>query len=86
MDNFIEILLDLIVNGSIEMLPNKKVPKWIRTIISLIIISMIMGIIILGIVVLKESLLGGILIIIVGVFLIIGVIIKVKNYMKYTKD
>ena len=86
MDNFIEILLDLIVNGSIEMLPNKKVPKWIRTIISLIIISMIMGLIIVGIVVLKESLLGGILIIIVGVFLLIGIIIKVKNYMNYTKD
>ena len=76
MDNLIEILLDLIVSGNIEMLPNQKVPKWIRIIISLILIS-----IILGIVLLKESLLGGILIIIVGAFLLIGIIIKVK-YMK----
>ena len=63
------------------MLPNQKVPKWIRIIISLILISIILGIIILGIVLLKESLLGGILIIIVGAFLLIGIIIKVK-YMK----
>ena len=81
MDNLIEILLDLIVSGNIEMLPNRKVPKWIRIIISLILISIILGIIILGIVLLKESLLGGILIIIVGAFLLIGIIIKVK-YMK----
>lgn len=46
MDNLIEILLDLIVSGNIEMLPNQKVPKWIRIIISLILISIILGIII----------------------------------------
>ena len=82
MDNLIEILLDLIVNGSIEMLPNKKVPKIIRIIISLILISIILGIIILGIVLLKGSLLGGILIIIVGVLLLIGILIKLIKYMK----
>lgn len=81
MDDLIEILLELIIDGSIELLPNKKVPKWIRIIISLFLISIIIGIIVLGIILFKESILGGSIILLVGIILLIGAIIKIRKYM-----
>lgn len=82
MDTAIEILLDLIFEGSLELLKSKKVPKWIRIIIAFIFISFLVGIISLGIMILDESILGGIIIIFVGLFLLIGITIKIRNYLK----
>lgn len=82
MDTAIEILLDLIFEGSLELLKSKKVPKWIRIIIAFIFISFLVGIISLGIIILDESILGGIIIIFVGLFLLIGITIKIRNYLK----
>ena len=88
MEYLIEFLLDLIIEGSIELLPNEKIPKWIRCILAFIIIlfflTITIGLIVIGTMVLKESILGGIFIIIVGVILLICSIvkfIKVKNKM-----
>ena len=82
MDDLIEILLELILEGSSELLQNKKVPKWIRIIIALIFIGFLIGIISLGVMLLNKSILGGIIIIGVGVFLLIGIIIKIRKYME----
>lgn len=82
MDDLIEILLELIIDGCIELLPNKKVPKWIRIISSLIFMSIIIGIIVLGIILLKESILGGTILLAVGIILLVGSIIKIRKYMK----
>lgn len=82
MDTAIEILFDLIFEGSLELLKSKKVPKWIRIIIAFIFISFLVGIISLGIMILDESILGGIIIIFVGLFLLIGITIKIRNYLK----
>lgn len=82
MDDLIEIVLELILDGSIELLPNKKVPKWIRIIISLVLISIIIGIIVFGVLLLKESILGGIILLVVGIFLLVGCSIKIREYMK----
>lgn len=82
MDDLIEIILELIFEGSIGVLQNKKVPKWIRSIIALFFVSILIGIIVLGVMILKKSVFGGIIIIGVGVFLLIGIIIKIRKYMK----
>ena len=82
MDDLIEIILELIFEGSIGGLQNKKVSKWIRSIIALFFVSILIGIIVLGVMILKKSVFGGIIIIGVGVFLLIGIIIKIRKYMK----
>lgn len=82
MDDLIELLIELVLDGSHELLKSKKVPKWIRYIIGLIFISIPIGAIVLGIMLLKKSVLGGVIIIGVGVFLLIGIIIKIRKYMK----
>ena len=82
MDDLIEILLELVLEGSHELLKSKKVPIWIRYIIALIFISIIIGVIVLGVILLKESIIGGIIIIGVGLFLLIGIIIKIRKYLK----
>lgn len=82
MDDLIEILIELVLEGSHELLKSKKVPKWIRYIIALIFISIIIGLIVLGIILLKESIIGGIIIIGAGLFLLVGIIIKIIKYLK----
>lgn len=82
MDDLIEIILDLIIDGSIELLPNKKIPKWIRIITSIIFISIIIAIVVLGIIFFRESILIGTILLVVGVVLLLGSIIKIRKYMK----
>ena len=52
MDLLIEIILELILEGSIEISSNKKVPKWIRYplifIITALFLTIIIGILFLG--------------------------------------
>ena len=82
LDILIEILIELIFEGSSELLKNNKVPKWIRIIIASIFISIIFALIVLGILILRKSIIGGIIIIGFGLFLLIGSIIKIRNYFK----
>lgn len=82
MDTLIDIILDLIINGSIELLPNKKIAKVVRIMISLILIGIMVGIIVLGVVLLKKQLIGGIVLLVVGVSLLVGSIFKIKKYFK----
>lgn len=82
MDDLIEIIIELIFEGSIELLHNKKVPKWIRCIIALFLVGVQIGIIVLGVILFEKSILGGSIIISVGILLMIGIIIKIKKYIK----
>ena len=82
MDDLIEFLIELILDGSHELLKSKKVPKWIRTLIAIIFISIPIGLIIVGILLLKESTISGIIIIGVSLFLLIGITIKIRRYLK----
>lgn len=86
MDDLIELLLELLeVLGIVvddELLNNKKIPKWIRYIIMLVLISIVIGVIVFGIVILKTSIIGGIIIISISIFLLVCTIIKIKNYLK----
>ena len=82
MEEIIEIVLDLILEGSMQLSQNKKLPKWIRySLIGFLILFfsiVIISLFIIGLVILKESILGY-LIIIISLLLLIGGIIKVKK-------
>ena len=83
MDDLIELLLELFgVIVDDELLNNKKIPKWIRYIIMLVLIIIVIGVIVLGVVILKTTIIGGIIIISISIFLSICMIIKIKNYLK----
>ena len=88
MEFLIELLLDLFVEGSIEALSNKKLPKWIKYILAFIIIllflTLTIGLIVLGIILLNDSILGGMFLIIIGIVLLmfsISKFAKVKKQM-----
>lgn len=80
MDDIIEFFIELVLDGSHELLKSKNVPKWIRYLIALIFISITIGLIALGIILLKESVIGGIIIISAGGFFLVGITIKIKKY------
>lgn len=83
MDFIFELIFELIFEGSVEISSNKKISKWIRYPILAILISffliIILGLIFLGISFLHESILGGIIFIALGIFFLIGSIIKFKR-------
>ena len=82
MDDFIELILELIIDGSIEALPNKKIPKILRIIIALIPISFLIGLTILGILLLRDSVLFGSIIIGIAVLLLLALIFKIVDHMR----
>jgi len=78
-----EFLIELILEGSIYLSTNKKVPKIIRYLLIFIIVSFFLFtisiIIFLGIILLKINVIVGIFIIVVGLILFITIIIKFKK-------
>lgn len=87
MEYIIEFILELIFEVGVEASKSSKVPKFIRylliTIISISFICVIGLIIFMGISILKNHILGGIIIILFGIFLFIMSIIKFRNtYLK----
>lgn len=79
MEDIIELILDLILEGSIEISKNKKLPKWIRYpligLITLFFSFIIILIFTLGIMISNESALLGMFIIIISfIFFIMGVL------------
>ena len=89
MEYLIEILIELILEGSIEISSDEKVPNWIRYPIILFIVLLftvvIFGMIILGISILKENIYAGLFLIIIGfILLILGIIKFTKKYSRYS--
>lgn len=83
MEFLIELLLDLIIEGSIEISSNKKVSKFIRypliVLIILFFTLFILGLMLLGIIILKENIYFGIFLLIIVLILLISGINKFKN-------
>lgn len=91
MEYIIEAILDLILEGSMEISSNKKISKWIRYPLILFIILfysiVIIGLFILGLMILKENILFGFFIIVLSLFMLIGSIVKFKKiYGKKVED
>lgn len=88
MELLFEFLIELIFEGSIEVAKNKKISKWIRypliLIILLFIISVISLILFLGILLMikEKTFIAGILLILIDVILII---LGIKNTIKEIK-
>lgn len=76
MEILFEFILELIVEGALETGQNKKVPKPVKYILLTIILSVISLLIFLGITIIKKSVLGGIFVILTGILLMVGIIIK----------
>ena len=87
MEFIIELKLELFIEGGIEAAQSSKVPKVIRypllAIIVLAFIAITGIIILLGVSLLNDNKFGGILFILLGLFMLIFTIIKLrKMYLK----
>lgn len=83
MDFIIELIFEFLFDGMLETSKSNKVPKFIRypliVIILLFFVLVIGFIFIVSILAFKESIIAGILLIIIDLFLIIGIISKLKK-------
>lgn len=91
MEYIIEFILELILEGSMELSQNKKIPKIIRypliAIIILFFLTVTLGLIIVGILILKQSILMGLFIILIGLIILIASIFKFRNmYLNKSKS
>lgn len=94
MDELVELILELMFEGIIAIGNNKKISKWIRyplMIIMLLLVLLINGLcFLLGIVALRERETGfiilGIILILCGVGLLLGIIKQVKKYWDSEKN
>lgn len=83
MEYVIELILELLLEGGMEASTNKRLPKWLRY--TLIAFISLFFIVIIGIVflaaylVLKDSIILGILIGIIGLIMLISFIFKFKK-------
>ena len=83
MDYIIELVIELLLEGSIEISSNKRVSRWIRYPLIVFIVTIFIGIILLmfylGFSLLNKNVLVAILILIISLFMLISVIIKFKK-------
>lgn len=91
MEYIIEFNLELILEGSMELSQNKRVPKIIRypliVIIILFFLTVTLGLIIVGIFILKQNILIGLFIILIDLIILIASIFKFRNmYLNKSKS
>ena len=83
MDFIIELILELLLEGSIEISSNKKISKWIRypliIFITTIFLSVILLILYLGLSLLNDWFLAGMIFLVIGIIMFISAIIKFKK-------
>lgn len=90
MEYVFEFLLELILEGSIEASKSSKIPKYIRYPLIVLIVcffAAVIGLIFFtGILFIKESLVGGICFILIGLFLLVSSIIQFRKTYLIKKD
>ena len=83
MDFIIELVIELLLEGSIEISSNKRVSRWIRYPLIVFIVTLFAGIILLMLYlsfsILNKNVLVVILILIISLFMLISAIIKFKK-------
>lgn len=83
MEYIFEFILELVLEGSIEVSKSRKIPKYIRypliVIISLFFIAVIGLIFLVGILSLKENIPLGVFFILIGLFMFIMSVIKFRK-------
>lgn len=82
MEVLIELILELLLEVEEEICYDKKVSKWIRYPILIILIliygAVIFGIMYLGICMLKENIIAALFCIIISIIILVGLIVKFK--------
>ena len=90
MDDLIELILELLLEGGVYLSSNKKITKWIRYplifIISILFLAIIALIFYLGIWIYKESIALSVAFIILSIFLLSRGINKFKKIYLEKKD
>ena len=91
MEFIFEFIGELVFEGILEVISNKKISKWVRYPLLIFFlfffISIILGLIYIGVSSLETSLLGGIFLIAVGIILLIACIYKFRKvYLHEKKD
>ena len=85
MELLIEFLVDLILEGSIEISEDEKMPKWFRyiclTIVTIVFAAVTIGLFILGIYVGKQNIYLGLFFIIIAFILLISGIVKLRRFI-----
>ncbi len=83
MEYIFEFIMELVLEGGIEVSKNSKISKYIRYpligILSLFFIAVIGLVFFAGILSLKENILSGILLILVGLYLLIMSVIRFRK-------
>jgi len=87
MELLVEFFVDLILEGSMEISEDEKMPKWLRyiclTIVILVFGAVTIGLFVLGIFVGKENIYAGIFFILIAFILLISGIVKFeKKYIQ----
>jgi len=87
MEFLIEFLVDLILEGSMEISEDERMPKWLRyiclTIVTIVFGAVTIGLFVLGVYVGKENIYAGIFFILIAFILLISGIIKFeKKYIQ----
>lgn len=91
MEFIMELIVEVLLEGSLEISKNRLFPKWIRYplifIIVLIFIIMIVALMFLGMFYIKENVFIGVLLILISVIIFFASIAKFKNtYMKRKEE
>lgn len=83
MEYIFEFIMEIVLEGGIEVSKSSKIPKYIRYpligILSLFFIAVIGLVFFAGILSLKENILSGILLILVGLNLLIMIVIRFRK-------
>lgn len=83
MEFLMELLLEIIIEGSFGISTDKKIPKWIRYLFIIFLIAFFLfiigGLLLLGFFIAKENIYAGLFIIFVSVILLIGCILKFRQ-------
>lgn len=87
MEYLIELLVELIIEGSMEISEDEKMPKWLRylclTIVTIVFGGVTIGLFVLGVYIGKENIYAGIFFILVAFILLIWGIVKFeKKYIQ----
>ena len=90
MEFLCELVFDLIFEGGMEVTFNRKISKWVRYPILGIFILLFLGIIFLilflGVTVLSTTIIGGVFIILLGLFFLGASIYKFRQFCIYEKN
>ncbi len=90
MEILFEIVLELLFEGGIEISQNRKISKWIRYPIAVVLVFFLFGVLfslfLLGALICKKNLFGGIFILLVAFVMTCAFFVKGLNYFINGRD